>query len=181
MVTNTLWKWGVLKWDFFHLPPYFHMGRPHMETGTVFLPSIESCSAGASPIFLAENPIPSHLSLHLNSFSDILFFWQTDMPTVLFMYIHTHDFSMMRYSVRKQKVSLFDLLAPHFHKGIGNWDLTHPHMETVNHHFHVGNKKIRLPISTWGSPYGNGRLTHPRFHTGTVQSLTRFHMVSMTI
>jgi len=47
---------------FFCLPPFFHMGSPHMETGTLFLPSIESRSVGASPNILAEEPmIPSHL------------------------------------------------------------------------------------------------------------------------
>ena len=59
--------------------------------------------------------------------------------------------------------------------------LSHAALEMVNHRFHMGNKKIRLPISTWGSPYGNRGLTHPRFHSGTVQSLTRFHTVSVTI
>ena len=28
MVTNTLWLWGVPKWEFFCLPPPFHTGIP---------------------------------------------------------------------------------------------------------------------------------------------------------
>ncbi len=36
MVTNTLWLWGVPECNFFCLPPCFHMGTPHMETGTEF-------------------------------------------------------------------------------------------------------------------------------------------------
>jgi hypothetical protein len=36
-------------------------------------------------------------------------------------------------------------------------------------------------LDVWGSPYGNEGLTHPCFHMGTVQSLTHFHTVSVTI
>ena len=28
MVTNTLWLWGVPKWEIFRLPPPFHTGIP---------------------------------------------------------------------------------------------------------------------------------------------------------
>ncbi len=45
-----------------------------------------------------------------------------------------------------------------FHMGIPIWKrgLTHPCMEMVNHCFHTGIEKFRLPVSIWESPYGNG-------------------------
>ncbi len=74
-------------------------------------------------------------------------------------------------------------IYPRFYMGIFMWKqvLTHPHMKMVNHHFHMGSEKFRLLISIWESPYGNGGLTYPHFHMGTIQSLTRFHMLSKTI
>jgi hypothetical protein len=37
MGTNSVWEWGVPKWEFLNLPAHFHMGTPRMETGTVVL------------------------------------------------------------------------------------------------------------------------------------------------
>jgi len=39
---------------------------------------------------------------------------------------------------------------------MGEWGLTYPHIEMVNHRFHMGIEKFMNPISIWGSPYGNG-------------------------
>jgi hypothetical protein len=36
------------------------------------------------------------------------------------------------------------------------YGIDYPHMEMVNHHFHMGIEKFMIPISIWGSPYGNG-------------------------
>ena len=49
-------------------------------------------------------------------------------------------------------------MDPRFHMSIPiwKWGLTHPHMEKVNHCFHMGIEKFRLPVSMWGSPYENG-------------------------
>jgi hypothetical protein len=30
------------------------------------------------------------------------------------------------------------------------------YMEMVNHRFHMGIEKFMIPVSIWGSPYGNG-------------------------
>jgi hypothetical protein len=34
--------------------------------------------------------------------------------------------------------------------------LPYPHMEMVNHRFHMGIEKFMIPVSIWGSPYGKG-------------------------
>jgi hypothetical protein len=34
--------------------------------------------------------------------------------------------------------------------------IDYPHMEMVNHRFHMGIEKFMIPISIWGSLYGNG-------------------------
>jgi len=49
-------------------------------------------------------------------------------------------------------------IDPPYHTGIPIWErgLTYPHLEMVNHHFHMGIEKFWLPVSIWGSPYGNG-------------------------
>jgi hypothetical protein len=49
-------------------------------------------------------------------------------------------------------------MDPHYHTGIPIWErgLPYPHMEMVNHHFHMGIEKFVIPVSIWGSPYGNG-------------------------
>jgi hypothetical protein len=46
---------------------------------------------------------------------------------------------------------------PRYHLGIPIWErgLTYPHMEMVNHHFRMGFEKFMIPVSIWGSPYGN--------------------------
>ena len=143
-------------------------------------------------------------------------------------------------------------MDPLYHAEIPIWEqgLTYPHMERVNHRFHIGIENFWLPISIWGSPYGNGDwrvpvsirglsvtkrgfdangsplpygdpdmgtgidkspygkdyspfpygdwevlaprfhmgiaiwkrgLTRPYFHMGTIQSLTHFHKVFVTI
>jgi len=54
-------------------------------------------------------------------------------------------------------------IDPHYHTGIPIWErgLTYPHMEMVNHRFHMGIEKFWLPVSIWGSPYRNGDDTPP--------------------
>ena len=155
MVTNTVWKWGVPKWDFFACLPILIWGVPIWKRELYFLSSIESCSAGASLKVLTKKPIPSHLSLYLNPILDVLPFWQTNIPKVLFTHVHTHDFSMMRYSVRKQKVSFLTLWLPVSIKGFpfGNGDSTHPHMETVNHLSIWGIKRCGCPF-----PHGDSHM-----------------------
>ena len=58
-------------------------------------------------------------------------------------------------------------MDPHYHLGIPiwKWGLTHPHMKTVNHRFHIwglrssgypfpyGDHRMEMGIDT--SPYGN--------------------------
>ena len=45
-----------------------------------------------------------------------------------------------------------------YHMGIPIWErgLLYPHIEMVNHRFHMGIEKFMIPVSMWGSPYGNG-------------------------
>ena len=49
-------------------------------------------------------------------------------------------------------------MDPRYHTGIPIWErgFTYPHMEMVNHRSHMGIEKFMIPISIWGSPYGNG-------------------------
>ena len=49
-------------------------------------------------------------------------------------------------------------MDPRYHTGIPIWErgLPYPHMEKVNHHFHMGIEQFMIPVSIWGSPYGNG-------------------------
>jgi hypothetical protein len=51
-------------------------------------------------------------------------------------------------------------MDPRYHTGIPIWErgLTYPHIEMVNHRFHMGIEKFMIPVSIWGSPYGNGDL-----------------------
>jgi len=49
-------------------------------------------------------------------------------------------------------------MDPRYQTGILIWErgLTYPHMEMVNHRFHMGIEKFWLLVSIWGSPHGNG-------------------------
>ncbi len=71
------------------------------------------------------------------------------------MYIHT--ISVWQETMWENKRYHLSVWLPVSIKGFpfGNGDLTHPHMETVNHRFQTGNEKILLPISIWKSRYGN--------------------------
>ena len=66
-----------------------------------------------------------------------------------------------------------------FPYGNGDWHIT-IWKRLPNHRFHMGIEKFRLPV-----PYGNLRMETgidgSPFHLGTMQSLTYFHMVSVTI
>jgi hypothetical protein len=49
-------------------------------------------------------------------------------------------------------------IDPCYHTGIPIWKRgsTYPHMEMVNHRFHMGIENLWLPVSIWESPYGKG-------------------------
>jgi hypothetical protein len=48
-------------------------------------------------------------------------------------------------------------MDPRYHTGIPIWErgLTYPHMEMVNLRFHMGIENFMIPVSIWGSRYGN--------------------------
>ncbi len=47
-------------------------------------------------------------------------------------------------------------------------------MGMVNHRFHMGIEQFMIPVSIWGSPYGNGDWSVPRFHMGITVTIWGF-------
>jgi hypothetical protein len=86
----------------------------------------------------------------------------TDVLVVVFKHIIVDKKNL--YGDHRTETGIEASPFPH-----GDYLLPYRDLKQVNPCFHMG-----IPIWKWG-------LTHPHFHMGTIQFLTRFHMMSVTI